>query len=72
MFSGFFLLAFAALFWFEIAKDTSEKSSTRFVWFFKKVFGVKGFVYTAKALALFMFAASLLNFYKYFFGAGEV
>ncbi len=64
--SGLFMLSLAAIFWFGMAKDTPDKSSTGFVSMWKAVFGIKGYVVTVRILALFAFFAAISEFYKYF------
>ena len=66
MFSGLFLLALAAFFWFFMAKEATDESATGFVKIFKGIFGVKGYVIAVKALAIFMLLAAASEFYKYF------
>lgn len=66
MIAGFILLALAAYFWFVLAKDESEEASRGFVKIIKGVLGVKGYQIMAKVLAVFILAASISEFYKYF------
>ena len=68
MISGLVLLALAGLFWFGVAKDASKESSTAFIRVWKGIFGVKGYILTAKILAVILALASLSEFYKYFVG----
>lgn len=66
MISGLFLLALAIFFWFGIASDTSEDSNRGFVKIWKGIFGVKGYIITAKVISVFIALAALAEFYKYF------
>lgn len=66
MISGLFLLALAVFFLFGIASDTSEDSNTGFVKIWKSIFGIKGYIITAKVLSIFVALAALAEFYKSF------
>lgn len=66
MFSGIFLLALAIFFWFGVAKDATEDSKRGFVKIWKSIFGLKGYIITAKVLSIFLALAACAEFYKYF------
>lgn len=66
MISGLFLLALSIFFWVGIAKDASEDSHRGFVKIWKSIFGIKGYIITAKIIAVFLALAAVAEFYKYF------
>ncbi|MCB0509448.1 MAG: hypothetical protein H6579_06440 [Chitinophagales bacterium] len=66
MIGGIILLAMAAYFWFVIAQDESEDASRGLVKIIKGLFGVKAYQIIAKVFAVFMLAAAISEFYKYF------
>ncbi|MEW7289614.1 hypothetical protein [Aquimarina sp. 2304DJ70-9] len=66
MIGGIILLIIALIAWFGMAKSASDESATGFIKIFKAIFGVKGYIITAKIIAVIFLLAALAEFYKYF------
>lgn len=62
---GLILAGLSYYFWFVIPKDADENSVRGFVKIFKGLFGVKGYIITAKVLAVFIALSSASEFYKF-------
>lgn len=66
MISGLFLLGLSVFFWFGVTADASEDSNRGFVKIWKGIFGVRGYIITAKVISVFVALAAAAEFYKYF------
>ncbi|AUP80646.1 hypothetical protein [Flavivirga eckloniae] len=66
MINGFILLILSIYIWFGTLKQPAEQSSSGFIFIWKKIFGVKGYVITAKIIAVLVLLAALSEFYKHF------
>ncbi len=62
------LLALGAYCWFGMAQNASEESATGCVKVWKGIFGLKGYVITAKVLAVFCTLAALAEMSKLVMG----
>jgi len=65
---GGIMVALGLFCWFGMAKDATDESATGFVKVWKGIFGVKGYVITAKILAIFCLLSACSEFYKFFMG----
>lgn len=63
---GGIMIALGLFCWFGMAKDATEESATGFVKVWKAMFGVKGYIITAKILAVFCMLSAFSEFYKFF------
>lgn len=68
MIQGLIMLAMSYFAWFEIAKKPEEDSARGFVMIWKKIFGLKGYVLTAKIIAIFLFIGAINFLVQAIFG----